>query len=621
MCGIAGIYNLGNEEIETRNIEILTHSLQHRGPDSFGIWFNEAKSIAFGHRRLSILDLSDAGAQPMHYLNDCFTIVLNGEIYNFLEIRDELKKNGYTFSSDSDTEVVLAAYHKWGEEMLDRFNGMWAFALYDSLKGNLLLSRDRYGVKPLYYFIDSKVCVFASEVQAIHRYLGSDKALLDVGTIDSISRGMFDYHGSDKTYLKDVKSLKGGYNIVIDSDKNMIIKKWYNLHKKDVPKSFTDQAKELRRLVTEACNIRLRSDVPIGTCLSGGVDSGSITAIINKNKPEDARFSTNNTHKSFCVSFPGSPIDERIAAEKLAAEINAVLDVISVEAPSVEELELAMLSCDGPMHSLAFFPIWRLYKYIKEHGVTVTLDGQGPDEMLAGYRPLQEALWAAIELRKPWWFYDVYRTYAAQGEASHFSSKKYAKDTCSHILKNEHRGIIKHYFTGNVYKENYIEGNFNNSLDNSLYNQFFISPLPGILNQYDRCSMAHGVECRMPFMDYRVVEFIFSLPPRSKVGHGYTKHVLREAMKGILPDDIRLNKLKIGFNAPIIEWLRGDLKAFMLEIMNSPSFINSTYFDGKTIKENYMIFLEQENPQWNVAWQFWPPVHITWWLNKINSYN
>lgn len=618
MCGISGIYNLIGKEIDSREIEKLTHSQQHRGPDSFGIWCNEDRTIAFGHRRLSILDLSDAGSQPMHYLDDRFTIVLNGEIYNFLEIRNDLEKFGYTFISDSDTEVLLAAYHKWGEGMLDKFNGMWAFALYDKEKNSLFLSRDRFGVKPLYYFYDGTVFAFASEVQAIHNYLGYDKAALNVDVITSISKGHFTYHGSEHTYLEDVKNLKGGHNIIIDSNKQLSIVKWYNLQKKEVPSRFVDQASELRNLVKEACKIRLRSDVPIGTCLSGGVDSGSITAIINKDKIDDTRFSINNTHKSFCVSFPGASIDERIAAEKLAQTINAALDIISVEAPTVEELELAMHACDGPMHSLAFFPIWRLYKYIKEQGITVTLDGQGPDEMLGGYRPLREALWAAIELRKPWWFYDVYRTYSAQGETAHFSSKKYAQNNCLNLIKTDYRGILKHFLTGKVYG-NFIEGDFSNSLDNSLFNQFFISPLPGILNQYDRCSMAHGVECRMPFMDYRVVEFVFSLPPQSKVGHGYTKYVLREAMKGILPDEIRLNKLKIGFNAPIIEWFRSDLKSFMLEIMNSPSFINSTYFNGKEIRQNYIAFLSKDNPLWYDAWPFWPPVHLTWWLHKLKS--
>jgi asparagine synthase (glutamine-hydrolysing) len=245
--------------------------------------------------------------------------------------------------------------------------------------------------------------------------------------------------------------------------------------------------------------------------------------------------------------------------------------------------------------------------------------------MLGGYKPLPEALIATIQRLDYNWFKDVYETYANQGENSQFSSHKFAKQ----IKRKLYIYFIKYYikkllrFFG--FRDQFLQMNcqelrqFKNYLDESLYLQFFKDPLPGILNQYDRCSMASGVECRMPFMDYRLVEFVFSLPPESKVGHGYTKRVLREAMKGIVPDEIRLNKFKIGFNAPLVEWLRGPLKNFMLKYINSPEFINSPYFDGQRIKMNFESFLASPNPQWGDAWQFWPPVHLTWWLNYVKE--
>jgi asparagine synthase (glutamine-hydrolysing) len=635
MCGIAGIVYFNSYHVEEEDIALLVESIKHRGPDGQGLWFSNKQNVAFGHTRLSILDLSSAGKQPMSYMDDRFHITMNGEIYNFIEIREELKSKNYLFKTETDTEVVLAAFHEWGENMLSRFNGMWAFAIYDEANNSLFLSRDRYGVKPFYYYLNDEKLIFASEVQAIHKVLGNQHPL-DELVIKDISTGSFFNHGTSRTYLKNVNTLPGGFNITVKNNK-VIINQWYHLKKVTVPKSYKKQAELLKELISDACKLRLRSDVAIGTCLSGGVDSGSITSIINKfNLNSEERFN-NYSHRSFCASFPGTPIDEKESAQLLASKLGSNLDVIDIVPPSKTELEEAMKECDGPMHALAFFPIWGLYKYIKEQGITVTLDGQGPDEMLGGYRPIQEALQAAIQLRKPFWFYDIYKTYAVQGESSQFSSRKYAKEALkkvfsSYIHKLKIKGLsIIPGMTGNSSSilneplENRLKpvklvNGFNNTLDSSLFVQFFQAPLPGILNQYDRCSMAHGVECRMPFMDYRVVEFIFSLPVDSKVGGGYTKRILREAVKDILPDEVRLNKFKIGFNAPIVDWFKGPLKDFMLEIMTGNEFSSSIRFDGKTLLANYRKFLDSEKPQWDEAWQFWPPVHLTWWLkhNKIS---
>jgi asparagine synthase (glutamine-hydrolysing) len=629
MCGIAGIYNLNNKAVEKREIDVLTDAVKHRGPDGRGIWIEN--NVALGHRRLAILDLTSKGKQPMSYSNDRFWITLNGEIYNFIEIKDRLVKKGYGFASESDTEVILAAYQEWGEKMLDMFNGMWAFAVYDKNKKTLFLSRDRFGVKPLYYYQGNDKIIFSSEVQAIHKVLGN-KYTLNEKVIKDIASGSFVNQGTRQTYIKDVYSLPGGFNLIVKNNK-VEVKEWYKLKKVSVPDNFSEQTTKLKDLFFDACKIRLRSDVPIGTCLSGGIDSGSITAAINSFEQKDAGRFSKYTHRAFCASFPHTPIDESKKAKLLAKELGSNLDVINVNAPTKKDLEIAMKYCDGPMHALAFFPIWSLYRYIKNHGITVTLDGQGPDEILGGYRPVLEALKAAIELKNPGWFLDVYKTYSAQGETSQFSSKWYTIKVAGILLfrkpiifvtsilsllgLSKMNEDLKKFLNRNKYSFDFAKKSigFNNSFDEELFEEFFQSPLPGILNQYDRCSMAHGVECRMPFMDYRIVEFIFSLPPESKVGGGYTKKILREAMKGIVPDKIRLEKTKIGFNAPIVDWFRGPLKDFMLEQMSKPEFITSKYFDGEKIKKDFDHFLNVFNPQWDDAWKFWPPVHLTWWMN------
>jgi len=624
VCGISGIWHFNEKQFCISEIEILKQSLWHRGPDGNGHWVNEDKNLVLIHNRLAILDLSLAASQPMLSDNGNYVIVLNGEIFNFIEIREELKQKGHVFKTETDTEVILHAYLEWGKEMYTRLNGMWAFALFDKMNNKLILSRDRFGVKPLYYSYQNERIVFASEIQAIHKYLGKD-ARLNKEVIGDIAKGSFDYHGTCQTYLSYVNALPGGYNLVVD--KNGIIKeRWYEFKKVHVPDSFKKQAEELKEILTDACRIRLRSDVPIGTCLSGGVDSGSITAVVkNFNKNTEERIDK-YTHRSFCASMPGTSIDESNDAQMLATILGSKLDIINVLPPTPVELEQAMEQCDGPMHTLAFYPIWSLYRYIKNQGITVTLDGQGPDEMLGGYTPLYEALQAAFELKKPFWFLDVFKTYAAQGENIYKSSRADA----SYILKLFfikkwksftiifRKNQNKVFTEFNFFAQN--NNNYTNALDKSLYKQFFQSPLPAILNQYDRCSMANGVECRMPFMDYRVVEFIFSLPVTSKVGKGYTKRVLREAMKDILPDKFRLNKVKIGFNAPIIEWFRGPLKEWMQMQMEKDTFLNSTYFDGHALKKQFEIFVKKEKTDWSEAWKFWAPVHISWWLekNKLN---
>ena len=613
MCGIAGIVSL-NAPVERERIDRLTDALVHRGPDGRGTWLSDDFRVALGHRRLSILDVSDAGKQPMEDAEGRFVITYNGEIYNYIEIREELKTLGYVFRTGTDTEVILAAYRAWGSEMLVKFNGMWAFSVYDTLKRELFLSRDRFGVKPLYYYFDGRELIFASEVKAIHTASGI-RHVLDKAVLKSIAAGSFTHHGTVKTYLKNVLSLPAGHSLIWREGK-VSIKQEYCLQKREIPEDLHGQALTLKNLLYDACKIRLRSDVKVATCLSGGVDSGSIVSVVEDISTKFSSVSNTYTHQGFCVSFPGMSSDESEAASALAREKRIELDIIPVEAPNPDELEFAMQRCDGPMHSLAFYPIARLYEHIKKAGVTVTLDGQGPDEMLGGYNPVRAALNASLDRRDLKWLIDVYRTYAAQGEAIYFSSKEFAlKNLVAVFTLDFAKRLAGKRYMSSKYK---LPSEFQNadSLERSLFEQFFFTPLPGILHQYDRCSMAGSVECRMPFMDYRVVEFIFSLPSTSKVGGGFTKRVLREAVKEVLPDYIRLNKKKLGFNAPLVDWFQGPLRQWMLYEMSRKEFLNSSFFDGKRIRSDFMVFMNSSKPRWKDAWKFWPPVHVMWWIRN-----
>jgi asparagine synthase (glutamine-hydrolysing) len=604
MCGIIGCVPKIDSDLFKKGIGAIAH----RGPDGEGIWDDSNHNIMLGHRRLSILDLSEEGEQPMRFEN--LILTFNGEIYNYIEIRQELISKGYFFKSATDSEVLLKAYHCWGVESFSKFNGMWAIGIYDTNTHTLLVSRDRYGVKPLYYYVSGDQFIFASEVQAIHSILGNSHPL-ETEVVKTIVQGSFAWHGKEKTYLKDVSVLLPGSYIVLENNK-VIRKRWYTLTKAAVPKKFEDQTERFLELLIDSCRIRLRSDVPVGTCLSGGLDSGSITAILNKTT---LPASSSYTHRSFCAAFPGTTIDESKKAIRLADQLGSKLDIINIEAPSIEELTLSMRSCDGPMHALAFYPIWKLYQYIREQGIVVTLDGQGPDEMLGGYQPVSAAIrsaWKSNRLGRVW---DMYKTYGNQGETPHYSSKKNAKRV---VIETVKAGLIKTAgsIIGKKRERIALHPFSDDELDEELYRQFFIDPLPAILQQYDRCSMAHAVECRMPFMDYRLVEFAFSLEASAKVGSGFTKRILREAVRNILPDATRLDKQKIGFNAPIVDWFRGSLKGWMLDMMNSKNFTESAYFDGQYLKDAFARFLKTDNPQWSDAWAFWGSIHFTWWINE-----
>ncbi len=635
MCGIAGIISRTGDRIDQGQLDRLTDAVAHRGPDGRGTWVSADGVVGFGHRRLSILDTSVKGAQPMLY-SSRYRITYNGEVYNFIELKDELVGRGYLFETESDTEVILAAYQEWGEECQHRFNGMWSFAIYDASDKSVFISRDRFGIKPLYYYSDSERFVFSSEVQAIDQFIG-EKSSLNETVIKSVLTGASDYHGTVQTYLTNVFSLPGGYSVKLKNG-NCQISEWYKLRKVAVPATLKDQASELRKFIQSSCKLRMRSDVPVATCLSGGVDSGAITAVLKDQIADSSGRFNNYSHTGFCAGFPGAVIDESTAARRLASQLTTDFKLKEIEAPSAERLVEAMRQCDGPMHALAFYPIWELYGFIRKNDIKVTLDGQGPDEMLGGYRPVLEAMQTAWERKKFRWFADVRKTYSSQGESAQFSSKEFVNKKFREFLKHhwKRKQIVTWPVKKSVPLATCDEGkqntplhllpvripeNFQYTLDKSLYAQFFCSPLPGILQQYDRCSMAHGVECRMPFMDYRIVEFIFSLPPESKVGNGYTKLVLREAMKDLLPDETRLNKLKIGFNAPIVDWFRGPLKTFMLDQMRTDEFRKNPYFDGTKIESSFVKFLGDPKAGWSEAWQFWPPVHLNWWMTekKLNK--
>ena len=621
MCGIFGIVSdnkLNKNELD--RIHSAGKLLEHRGPDDSGFWHKG--TVALGHKRLSILDTTDSGVQPMHCCNKRYVIAYNGEIYNFLELKAELKKRGYLFNSNTDTEVIASAYDCWGIECLNKFNGMWAFSLWDKENETLILARDRFGVKPLYYLKKDNYYVFGSEVKALDFWLGNN-ASINKYVMSEIAAGHRGYHGTNQTHLDDVLSLPAGHIAVINKGR-IKVNRWYNFSLVEVPESFDEQVEVFLELFIDACKIRLRSDVPVASCLSGGLDSSSIVSVLhNKLNNQHIERGTNDFHSAFSASFPNTFLDESEIAKSLSKDLGVSLNVLEISRPSRSSLEAALLSCDGPMPNLAFYPIYELYSYIRKHGIKVTLDGQGPDEMLGGYQPLSDALIAAFRSGNLLWGIDAFKTYRNQGESKFGSSKKNANKILLNTLKQEilrpAKDIIRPFFRKPSKAIDYSM-KMPDGLDafqQNLFGNFFQNVLPMLLNQYDRCSMANGVESRMPFMDYRLVEFAFSLPNSSRVGGGYTKRIQREAMNGILKDDIRKDKTKIGFHPPQIEWFSGELYSWLEEIISDSSFINSSLFDGNKLHNEFFNYNKiSYNEKWQFTGKFWGAVHVTWWLNN-----
>ncbi len=322
MCGIAGIVSLSGQAVTAPDVQKLTDSLRHRGPDGTGVWLSPAGNVGLGHTRLAILDLSDAAAQPMCSADQRYVMVFNGEIYNFVELASLLKQKGSSFRSRSDTEVLLEGYQQWGMQLFDQLNGMWAIALHDTHTGETLLCRDRFGVKPLYVYHQSgQMLVFASEASAIDRWFDG-RLTPDRDYLQTVGR-----RGTgDRSCFREVSSLPPGHLMQISRDGAVMTKAWYQLRLQPTADNLSEQAEQFRELFVDACRLRLRSDVPVATCLSGGVDSGSIVAVLHRSVPSEQGFFGFN-HRSFNASFPGTTQDETAAARQLATACSVQLDL------------------------------------------------------------------------------------------------------------------------------------------------------------------------------------------------------------------------------------------------------------------------------------------------------
>jgi len=610
MCGIAGIVNLRGNAVEPAEISRLTGLIAHRGPFGEGTWFSADRTLAFGHRRLAIIDPGAGGYQPMLSEDGRYVIVYNGEIYNFLELRRELEARGAVFRSQSDTEVILAAWEAWREDMLPRFNGMWAMAIFDTSTGELFLARDRFGIKPLLYAMSPERFVFASEQRALVR-----SGLIDPSVDLEVARRLlldaFGVEGSDRTLFRQVRRLQAGHCMWVRQGKVSVRRWWRTIdHLPAVPATEAERVARFRELFQDAVALRMRSDVPIGTCLSGGFDSSAVicTMAAHEQAGMGPRDSAAWRH-AFVATFPGALNDERPMAEEAAAWAKVEPTFLEIgQGDALTDLDRILDDLDDVYISLPS-AVWLIYRQLRQNDVTVSLDGHGADELMGAY--LQEGQAAAFRIRN-----------AAEDLASRSPLARRGVDFLR-MFALKRQGV--YFLRGSlrdlpsplplVAEDDVLPREWG-GLNRRLYRMFHSTVLPTILRNFDRLSMAHGVEVRMPFMDWRVVTYTMALPESSKSADGYTKVVARRAMEGLMPESIRTARRKVGFNSPMPEWLNGPLAGWAADLLDREVPAFAELVDEAALRGAVSRLTASKTWDWEAVGRIWPYLNMKWMLAR-----
>ena len=602
MCGIAGIVNLDSQPIQrsTEKLDLMNRLLAHRGPDGAGVWTSSNRSVGMAHRRLAIIDLSEAAAQPMTAPNNT-TIVHNGEIYNFIELRDELK-GMWDFKSASDTETILASYEVFGGACIDHLRGMFAFAIWDERKQQLFCARDRFGIKPFYYSVVGNVLVFASEIKALLPFLP------EISTdADAFSEYLtFQYTIGEHTLFKGVKQLLPGHTLTVKNGRIAVERYWDVHYDVDFDHSPSYFQHRLPELVDESIDLHLRSDVPVGVYLSGGVDSSLIATLAAQ------RGSGNGLgfHGKF-TGFPG--YDESSYARIAAGSYGGHLQEIDITAADFRNnFEKVIYHLDHPVAGPGSFPQYMVSK-LASKSVKVALGGQGGDEIFGGYARyvlayFEQAIKAAIDgtyrngnfvvtpesiipnlgvlqeykpLIKEFWsaglFGSLDERYFRLIDRSTDMEKEIRWDELDKDrVYSDFRSIFNN--TRNVGKEAYFD---------SMTHFDFKCLLPALLHVEDRMSMAHGLESRVPFLDHPLVEFAATVPADVKFEGGRMKHLIKQSYDHVLPQEILQRRDKMGFPVPLKEWFSGELREMVHDILRSEKARHRPFVNYEAFVENF----------------------------------
>jgi len=591
MCGILGSIPAS----ETHFFGEALSLLRHRGPDGMRAVHRKNK-MSLGHTRLAIIDTSEEASQPFAY--EHLLVVLNGEIYNYTELRAELKTLGYAFRTMSDTEVVAAAYLQWGAACLQKLNGMWALAVWDVKKEELFLSRDRFGKKPLFYAFIKEKFVFASEMKAIIPFLDRTEV---TDNFAWMAENVFAYEATDMCLIKGIKRFPAAHYAYFKDDKIHLHQYWNTFENiLDVPDSYNVQKERFESLFTDACSLRMRSDVALGTSLSGGLDSSAVTSVVNfLSKQQQANNAPFKSYKSFTAYMPGSSSDESAYVHSLCSQLGVENQLVEINPLKAIDDIFESAYYFEEMYPTPSFPMTETYKAFSTENVKVSLDGHGADEMFAGYRNfmLLSLMDTGFDLEK---IKDITKTYNntfSFENSQHFDKKSpitsYFKTYLWYRLMAEE---IKPDSIPPKLRAEMIKKM--GHLNYGLYVLFHKTILPTLLRNFDRYAMRYGVEVRMPFMDYRLVSLCFGLPWQSKIRNGFTKAIVRDALEKYVPADILHRKPKAGYQAPLDNWMNNEWRAFIKDTVNATDFKNSSMVNSSKIIKETDRFLKCDKPSY-----------------------
>lgn len=634
MCGIAGMARAGGP-VDARVVKGMTDVVSYRGPDDegYGAWGAVANGgalpaartmssaggplggggVVLGHRRLAILDPTPAGHQPMGSPDGRYWMVYNGEVYNYLELQAELRARGAVFTTGTDTEVILAAYAAWGPGCLDRFNGMWSFVIYDAVEGVLFAARDRFGVKPFYYAVAGDRFGFGSEIKQLH------VAELGSGRADREQVAQFLLYGhvnlSERTCVEGVRQLLPGHAIrwrVAEGVGALRPIRWYDPARTTSMRPdgrLADYQREFEELLEDAVQLRLRSDVPVGSCLSGGLDSSTIVLLANgmlRQRSADGRQHT------FTSCFADPRFDEWEFATQIvaAAGVNAHRVFADLRCLWDEMPELAWHQ-DEPFRSTSIYAQWNVMRLARQSGVTVLLDGQGADEVMPGYHtfiPLYLAgLLRSGQPLRAWHELDRMRRtgiLTATEPAMRTLAKLiyhalgltgFRRDRLAGVMRPEHA----------VVREHPSPMGFQETIHDDLFGS-----LQSLLRHEDRNSMAFSVEARTPYLDYRLVELFLGMPGVYKMRDGWTKPFLREAMRGRMPEPVRLRVDKKGFVTPEAAWIGTDAARIKSTLLDAASPIGEWVDSGRLRR----LLAEEEWLRDGTAWRL---LSVHFWMTRF----
>ncbi len=609
MCGING-FNWNDKA----KIACMNSVIKHRGPDDEGVLTGD--SVSLGHVRLSILDLTSAGHQPMSNEDETLWITCNGEIYNCYELRKDLLRKGHIFKSMTDTEVIIHAYEEYGIECVDKFNGMWAFCIFDKTKNVLFLSRDRFGIKPLYYYFDGERFVFSSEISGILQHGIKIEPNNDV-VFDFLYYNLTDH--TEDTFFKSIKRLIPSNNLVFNLEsKTVQLQRYYDLERKIGTER--NDIQKTRDLFRDAVQKTLLSDVPVGSCLSGGIDSSAIVLAMEAMKKRESYTLNGSKIKTFSLTFPGQLVDE----SRYQQEIRTLIDsdhyfTSPYPGDLISDIYDLIHTQEEPFTGTSVYGQYRVMKLARENNIKVLLDGQGADEILAGYHYFLG-----------FYYYELLRNLKVlklMKEVKEYLSKSGSflpvLFLFMRVLPVFLKKLLYIHYKNTFLSQDFVKDHKHridirwniSTLNEALVKSVLIYSLPHLLRFEDKNSMRFSIESRVPFLDYRFVEYALSTPADYKIHKGVTKYGFRKANKSVLPTSILCRFDKIGFSTPEEDWLKNEkVKKFVMSVINSESFKSREYWDWSKVKETYKRTLAGKSPKWFVGTDIWRCVSVELWM-------